>query len=546
MNVLPNETVNVTVNLTDAADGALFGNGITHIGWRVFNKLKADGDIANGGIGEKPTCVSMNEGIIGNDGLSLTFGVEMSIAPAGPSNLYLRLYNGGCDSNQAWTGDGGPKPLGGKFNLARVAKDQIYTTPVNTLFSIDVEDILDPARLTDISDGEDLKDLKVANPVLLVGSNGGALGEAVINDGEFKYTPPSATFRGVDIIKYHINAGNLNPSDGGRDHDGIITMFVSPQQDEPVGDFDLSAFGAENSGADVVLTTKESVNLNFNNVSVVIPTGTTMTVKGAAGQQEPSVVIELNIENPSNVHGAPNNSEMAISVGVPDTEITFSHAVKLVFPGKAGKRVGWTREGSGFTEITATCNSATPTLGAGADCKRNEGSNLVVWTRHFTTFVVYPALSVSSGGGSSSGGVITCAPGQTSFCRPATATASAAATTPGIVSPGTPDADVATLLAQLQAMLPMLSQLGITLPAEIQNLLASSSSAGAVPVPATCKATVVRVGSRGACVTALQSALSISADGIFGQQTAATVRAFQQSKNISVDGIVGPQTWNLL
>ena len=49
-------------------------------------------------------------------------------------------------------------------------------------------------------------------------------------------------------------------------------------------------------------------------------------------------------------------------------------------------------------------------------------------------------------------------------------------------------------------------------------------------------------GSRGPDVAAIQRALGISADGIFGPQTRAAVRAFQAQHGLTVDGIVGPRT----
>ena len=61
----------------------------------------------------------------------------------------------------------------------------------------------------------------------------------------------------------------------------------------------------------------------------------------------------------------------------------------------------------------------------------------------------------------------------------------------------------------------------------------------------------LRVGSRGAAVQQLQTQLntqgaSLTADGIFGQQTAAAVRAFQQALGLAADGVAGPQTWAAL
>jgi lysozyme family protein len=46
----------------------------------------------------------------------------------------------------------------------------------------------------------------------------------------------------------------------------------------------------------------------------------------------------------------------------------------------------------------------------------------------------------------------------------------------------------------------------------------------------------------GSTVTALQSALGIPADGVYGPQTRRAVRRFQRSHGLTVDGIAGPQT----
>jgi peptidoglycan hydrolase-like protein with peptidoglycan-binding domain len=46
----------------------------------------------------------------------------------------------------------------------------------------------------------------------------------------------------------------------------------------------------------------------------------------------------------------------------------------------------------------------------------------------------------------------------------------------------------------------------------------------------------------GGTVAALQKALGISADGIYGPQTRRAVRAFQRKHGLTVDGIAGPRT----
>jgi putative peptidoglycan binding protein len=53
---------------------------------------------------------------------------------------------------------------------------------------------------------------------------------------------------------------------------------------------------------------------------------------------------------------------------------------------------------------------------------------------------------------------------------------------------------------------------------------------------------LLKVGARGSAVKAVQRALGIPADGIFGPQTRAAVLAFQSKNGLVADGIVGPRT----
>jgi hypothetical protein len=54
--------------------------------------------------------------------------------------------------------------------------------------------------------------------------------------------------------------------------------------------------------------------------------------------------------------------------------------------------------------------------------------------------------------------------------------------------------------------------------------------------------TTVRSGARGAAVSAIQVALGLPADGVYGPRTRHAVRLFQRAHGLQVDGIVGPQT----
>ena len=50
----------------------------------------------------------------------------------------------------------------------------------------------------------------------------------------------------------------------------------------------------------------------------------------------------------------------------------------------------------------------------------------------------------------------------------------------------------------------------------------------------------------GGSVVALQKALGVAADGVYGPQTAAAVRAFQRDHGLAVDGVAGPATMGAL
>jgi hypothetical protein len=52
----------------------------------------------------------------------------------------------------------------------------------------------------------------------------------------------------------------------------------------------------------------------------------------------------------------------------------------------------------------------------------------------------------------------------------------------------------------------------------------------------------VKRGDRGDAVRKIQSALGITADGVFGPMTERAVKRFQRRKGLIVDGVVGPQT----
>lgn len=60
--------------------------------------------------------------------------------------------------------------------------------------------------------------------------------------------------------------------------------------------------------------------------------------------------------------------------------------------------------------------------------------------------------------------------------------------------------------------------------------------------PAATSSTTLRVGSKGPDVIALQKALGIKADGVYGQGTSDAVKKYQSAKGLTADGVAGPAT----
>ncbi|MCX6800377.1 MAG: hypothetical protein NT091_04505, partial [Candidatus Falkowbacteria bacterium] len=102
-----------------------------------------------------------------------------------------------------------------------------------------------------------------------------------------------------------------------------------------------------------------------------------------------------------------------LEVGAGNVALTFDQGVRLLIPGAVGKYMGYQRN-SDFSKITTTCSADNQavgdTLAVGADCKVDVGSDVVIWTKHFTKFIAYTqdnivaSVSVSSGGGGGGGG----------------------------------------------------------------------------------------------------------------------------------------------
>ncbi|UJF34638.1 S-layer homology domain-containing protein [Paenibacillus hexagrammi] len=140
----------------------------------------------------------------------------------------------------------------------------------------------------------------------------------------------------------------------------------------------------------------------IGDVTVSIPDGTRISAPASWSGAIQLPVIQAN--NTVSVHHG--NVNTVIEVGSPDVSLTFDKAVRILIPNQAGKKAGFVRAGL-FTPITNTISAdsgaaADSEISAGGEAAINVGSDLVIWTKHFTQFVTY--TPVSGGSRSSSGG----------------------------------------------------------------------------------------------------------------------------------------------
>ena len=189
---------------------------------------------------------------------------------------------------------------------------------------------------------------------------------------------------------------------------------------------DVSAFITGGSG---ILPAISITSANANNTTVAIPASTVVTSTSLTWNGLMSAPTVTTVTLPAQ-SGQTKTLSTAVEVGFSGEKLTFSKAVRLLLPGQAGKRAGYVRTGISFTEITNTCaldnQSTGNALAADSECKIDVGSDLVIWTKHFTTFATYSQTTnpVSSSGTSVSSG------GSYFFSAPLVASTSISTTSP--------------------------------------------------------------------------------------------------------------------
>ncbi|MFA5131843.1 MAG: ice-binding family protein [Candidatus Paceibacterota bacterium] len=171
------------------------------------------------------------------------------------------------------------------------------------------------------------------------------------------------------------------------------------------GTTSLRTFAMNTVKVKTVTTTHQSGTSGSVAVTVDVPTGTIIS-----GSLLWSGILDAPVATTTTVSLSGFNTSVtsAIALGSSNFDLTFDRGVRLLFAGQKNTQIGWYNHAGSFSVIATTCAADTQTAGdalaSGADCKINVGNDLVVWTKHFSTFVTYTqaAFTVSGGGGGGS------------------------------------------------------------------------------------------------------------------------------------------------
>lgn len=201
---------------------------------------------------------------------------------------------------------------------------------------------------------------------------------------------------GVDIYVDNKTVGKVVDVDGQYDvfeKNGAYIYVASAELDES----DDGTVSLPASSGVATTPVNRPLTLSSSKMAVVIPEGTTITASDSAwdGTLLPPTAR-------SYVAPVTNNTTyLAITVGSNDFSLTFDKAVRLVLSGQAGKRVGFVVPGGVFTEIKTVCSADDQTVLdpplASQECSIDSGDDLVVWTKHFTTFATFAQSQPTDG-----------------------------------------------------------------------------------------------------------------------------------------------------
>lgn len=183
-----------------------------------------------------------------------------------------------------------------------------------------------------------------------------------------------------------------------------VTALMNPPESGTVTTGALPALNIEAANAAISSTAPVTVSIPAG-ATISAPEGWNGTINVPTVQPKSSVTVDPD-------PGKEVTVNTVIEVGFRDIPLTFSKAVRLVVPGQAGKDAGYYRNNT-FFKIPSLPSGAQDDQGwadaniaDGKDGKIDVGQDLVIWTKHFTKFIIYTQTDAGSSPGSGGGGGI--------------------------------------------------------------------------------------------------------------------------------------------
>lgn len=248
---------------------------------------------------------------------------------------------------------------------------------------------------------------------------------------------------------------------------------------------DVSSFITNGTG------TLPAITIISANANVAIPPSTIVTSADTAWNGVITAPTVTTVTLPTTEKETKTLST-AIEIGFTGAKLSFNKAVRLLLQGQTGKEAGYIRTGTEFVGITTTCNAddqeiVDAFLEVDGECKIDVGLDLVIWTKHFTTFATYtqtqkptptPTQTLSNNGG---GGFYYATPTPTQIPRPITLIPTPN-TTPTPKSKTTPKVSKASAIQtpdkqnQLAGLTPQLSLQKATILGTVSQAITSTPS----------------------------------------------------------------------
>ena len=168
---------------------------------------------------------------------------------------------------------------------------------------------------------------------------------------------------------------------------------------------DLSTTNPEFTNDIIIPLTYNLISTDTNPIQVQIPGNTTITSSDSTwnGTIETPHIITPTIDT-NYFSGNSLSFSKAIEVGVSGTSLNLSQPVEITIPGEGGKSlsVGYSSDGINLVPIPlCTISNNETNLNAGDACYYDDGTNINIWTTHFTTFITYTETPIPSSNPSS-------------------------------------------------------------------------------------------------------------------------------------------------